>query len=79
MSEYQEVIKENVFAYLSRMQEVKTETQIQASVNVGGKKLRAVEVATALKQLVDDNKVVHVGSNLYGVHSEARRIVTGRW
>jgi len=79
MSEYQEVIKENVFAYLSRMQEVKTETQIQASVNVGGKKLRAVEVATALKQLVDDNKVVYVGSNLYGVHSEARRIVTGRW
>ena len=79
MSEYQEVIKENVFAYLNRMQEVKTETQIQASVNVSGRKLKAVEVATALKQLVDDNKVTHVGSNLYSVHSEARQIVTGRW
>ena len=79
MGEYQEVIKENVFAYLSRMQEVKTETQIQASVNVSGKKLKAVEIATALKQLIDDNKVTHVGSNLYGVHFEARRIVTGRW
>ena len=79
MSEYQEAIKENVYGFLNRMQEVKTETQIQMSVNVGGKRLKTVEIATALKQLVDDNKVTHVGSNLYGVHSEARRIVAGLW
>ena len=79
MSEYQEVVKENVFAFLNRMQEVKTDTQIQANVNVSGRKLKAVEIATALKQLIGDNKVVHIGSNLYGVHSEAKRIVTGRW
>jgi hypothetical protein len=40
MSEYQEAIKENVYGFLNRMQEVKTETQIQMSVNVGGKRVK---------------------------------------
>ena len=79
VSEYQAAIKENVYGFLNRMQEVKTETQIQMSVNVGGKRLKTVEIATALKQLVDEGKVAHIGSNLYGIHSESKRIVTGRW
>ena len=75
----EEAIKENVYGFLNRMQEVKTDTQIQMSVSVSGKKLKTVEIATALKQLVDEGKVVHIGSNLYGIHSESKRIVTGRW